>query len=93
VEKVRLTRVIDLPEAAILTFLSDEIDRQLGTRDGPRNRNEVRIRAAKKLMEFELPATVAPAGRVPSRLPNPGVVPTRTPQGKTPGSGAGQGSP
>jgi hypothetical protein len=85
--------VLDLPEAAILNFLSDEFDKQIGTREGPRNRNGVRIRAAEMLMKFELPATGAPAGRVPSGLPNPGVVPTRTPQSKPSGSGTRQGSP
>jgi hypothetical protein len=71
--RVRFTRSLDLPEAVILNFLSDEIYLQIGTRDGPRNKNEGRIRAARMLLNFQLPtagATASPAQPVP---PNPGV--------------------
>jgi hypothetical protein len=78
--KVRITRALDLPEAAILNFLSDEIHLQIGTREGPRNRNEVRIRAARMLLNFPLPATDATAGPAPSVRPNPGVAATKTPK-------------
>jgi len=87
--KVRFTRSLDLPETVILNFLSDEIHIQIGSREGPRDRNEVRIRAAKMLLNFELPATDATAIPVQSVRPNPGVASTRTPQRTTSGSGIG----
>jgi hypothetical protein len=52
--KVKAIRALGLPEVTILNFLSDTNFAQIGTRDGPRNANEIRIRAAKALLSYEL---------------------------------------
>src|SRR5262249_16657314 len=44
--KVRFIRSLDLPESVILDFLSVELERQIGTRNGPRNRDDVLVRSA-----------------------------------------------
>ena len=87
---MRLTRALELPETVILDFLSAEIDKQKNSREGPSSSNAVRIRAAKMLLKFELPTTTAPAGRLPSGLPNQGVDPITTPQRRPSGISAGQ---
>jgi hypothetical protein len=87
--KVRFTRSLDLPETTVLNFLSDELIRKIGAREGPRDQNEARIRAAKMLLNFELPATDATASPVQSVRPHPGVASTKTPQRTTSGSGVG----
>ena len=62
--KVRLIRSLDLPESVLLDFLSVELQRLIGARNGPRDRNDVRVRAAKLLLSYELPAPdSAPAPR------------------------------
>jgi len=55
--KVRYIRSLGIPEVTILNFLSDLIHLQIGTRDGPHDRNDVRIRAAKALLKYEPPRT------------------------------------
>jgi hypothetical protein len=87
--KVRFTRSLDLPETAVLNFLIEEITLKIGSRDGPRDGNEVRIRAAKMLLTFELPTQDTTASPDQSARPNPGVVSTKTPQRTTSGSGVG----
>jgi hypothetical protein len=85
--KVRFTRSLDLPETAILHFLIAELTMKIGSREGPRDQNEVRIRAAKMLLSFELPAEDATtATPVQPVRPNPGVASTKTPQRTTSGS-------
>jgi len=65
--KVRLIRSLDLPESVFLHFLSVDLERQIGARNGPRDRYDVRVRATKILLSYELPAPAsAPA---PSALP------------------------
>jgi hypothetical protein len=54
--KVRLIRSLELPESVILNFLSDDLHMLVRSRSGPRNENEVRVRAAQKLLSYELPA-------------------------------------
>jgi hypothetical protein len=78
--KVRFTRSLDLPEATILNFLSADLDLQVGTREGPRNRNEVRIRAAKLLLNFELSAPTASTSVNPSGRLDSGIASSKTPQ-------------
>jgi len=58
--KVRLIRSLELPESVILNFMSDELHLLVRSRNGPRNENEVRVRAAQKLLGFELPAADPP---------------------------------
>jgi len=67
--KVRMIRALDLPETVILDLLSDDFHAQVRTRNGPRNENEVRIRAAQQLLRLELPPEDAmPAVRTPVDL-------------------------
>jgi hypothetical protein len=64
--KVRLIRSLGLPESVILDFISADLDRLIGSRSGPRDLNDVRVRAAKILLTHELPAptsTIAASGR------------------------------
>jgi hypothetical protein len=71
--KAKMIRALDLPETVILDFLSDDFHTQVRTRNGPRNENEVRIRAAQQLLRLELPpeeqmpAVHAPADTMPGR--------------------------
>jgi hypothetical protein len=88
-EKVRLTRALDLPETAILHFLSDQLALQMGKRDGPRNRNEVRIRAANMLLRYELPATDSTSSLDQSVRANPGVASNKTRENATSSPGVG----
>jgi hypothetical protein len=67
VEKVRAVRSLDLPEAVVLDFLSNDIFRTMGTRNGPKSTDEVRVRAAVLLIKsYPLPKSAAvrsaPAG-------------------------------
>jgi hypothetical protein len=48
-------RGLDLPETAILNFMSDDLHARLHTPDGPRDGNEVRVKAARLLLNCELP--------------------------------------
>ena len=71
--KVKLIRSLDLPETVILDFLSDDFHSQVRMPRGPRNENEVRVRAARRLLQLELPPESAmpfprpPADQVPGR--------------------------
>jgi hypothetical protein len=85
--KIRFTRSLGLPEPAILNLLSDELVFQIGTREGPRNRNDVRIRAARMLLKSELPAADSIDNVSPPDNPEPN--PDRSPQRATPGRVAG----
>jgi len=58
--KVRQIRALDLPETVILNFLSDDLHLKVRSPNGPRNENEVRIKAARQLLSFE-PPTPDPA--------------------------------
>jgi len=53
--KIRVVRSLELPEPMILNFLSDDLHGRLRARNGPRDRNEVRVRAAQMLLNCELP--------------------------------------
>ncbi len=67
--KFQKIRSLDLPESVILDFLSDDLHGKVKARGGPRNEKEVRIRAAKQLLAYELPPysetppAALPAGR------------------------------
>jgi hypothetical protein len=73
-DKVRRLREIGLPETIILDYLANELNRRIGSRNGPRDRGEVWVRAAQLLLKYDqVPAGPggAPANR-PSRIPAPG---------------------
>ena len=54
-DKVKLVRSLELPETAILELMCSSIDKLIGTRSGPRDTNEVWVRAARQLLLCELP--------------------------------------
>jgi hypothetical protein len=86
--KVRLVRSLDLPETVILNFLSDELHLQVRSRNGPRDENEVRIKAAQKLLGYELPrfdSPVRPGGGALRRESAVGVR-SKTESGEGPGA-------
>jgi len=80
--KVRLIRSLDLPEAVILDFLSDDLYSKVRSPNGPRNKDEVRVRAARQLLAFPLPAAD------PAVRPGAGAGPERTRTPTTPAGGA-----
>jgi hypothetical protein len=53
--KVRMIRSLDVPEVVLLDKLSDNLAGKVNTRDGPRNENDVRVRAARQLLSYDLP--------------------------------------
>jgi hypothetical protein len=74
-DKVKLIRALDLPETTILQFMCASIDPLLGTRDGPRDMNEVWVRAAEQLLRFEL--AQVPVGPQPGSGAGVGATPAR----------------
>ena len=62
--KVNFIRSLDVPETAILGFMCSSIHGQIGTRDGPRDENEVRVRAARQLLHYDFRARPRRGGPV-----------------------------
>ncbi|WP_165222644.1 hypothetical protein [Aquisphaera insulae] len=58
--RARLIRSLGVPEPAVLDFLANELDHSLNTRNGPRDRDNVRIQAAKQLLTIRLEDMPAP---------------------------------
>jgi len=69
--KVKRLRSLEVPEAIILDFLSNDQNLLRRTPKGPRNANEVRIRAARQLLGFQLPAADPALRRDTSAGPRP----------------------
>jgi hypothetical protein len=70
--KVRQLRALGVPETVILDYLANRLDRNVGTRDGPRSRDEVWVQAARLLVIYSSetprpPAADEPAGRTTHR--------------------------
>ncbi len=55
-ERVASIRAMTLPETVILNMISNDLHRQVRTRDGPRDENEVRVRAARLLLSYDYPS-------------------------------------
>ena len=55
--KVRRLRAIGMPEAVILDYIANDLDKTLGTRNGPRSRDQIWIMAAHRLLNYELTPT------------------------------------
>ncbi len=53
--RIHMIRKLDLPETVILNFLSADLDPLIHTRNGPRNRNELRKKAAQRLLRYPMP--------------------------------------
>ncbi len=69
--KVLQLRALGVSESVILDFLANELNHDLGARNGPRSRNDVWIHAARLLLDYE------------SRAPRPADVPAAP--GRPPG--------
>jgi hypothetical protein len=67
--KIAKLRAAGLPEARILDFLASELDHTIGTRGGPANRDEVRVRAAQRLLQYPPTSTPAPRTTAAARVP------------------------
>jgi hypothetical protein len=52
--KVNKLRSLELPETKILEFMCSSLHGTIGTRRGPRDENEVRVRAAMQLLKYPL---------------------------------------
>jgi hypothetical protein len=64
--KVELMRQLGLPETMILDLLSKEMDHLRTTRNGPRDQNEVRVLAARILLNVPFPPrSTPPSGAAP----------------------------
>jgi len=84
--KVKTIRALELPEALILDFLSDDFHAKVRTPGGPRNENEVRVRAANRLLQLELP----PEDAMPLSRPPADPLPARTPRSRASAFPGGQ---
>jgi hypothetical protein len=56
--KVDFIRKLELPETVILEFMCASLHGTIGKRSGPRDENEVRVRAARMLLKYDLPKAV-----------------------------------
>jgi hypothetical protein len=59
--KVKQIRALGVPESVILDFMSADLHTSIGTRNGPRDKDEVRVRAALRLLQYKLPEEGTPA--------------------------------
>jgi hypothetical protein len=67
--KVKMMRDLGLPEPRILDFLAHEMDLRVNSRGGPRDRNEVRVQAARLLL-------MMPVATTPETAPSRPAVPS-----------------
>jgi hypothetical protein len=68
--KVEMMRMYGLPETMILDYLANTIDKRwLGTRGGPRNKDDVWVRAARLLLTMPPVSNKAQSGR--GKVPRP----------------------
>jgi hypothetical protein len=86
--RVEMMRARGLPEPRILDHLANELDWTRGSRGGPRDENEVRVRAARLLLTFPI-APPLPSASDPA-LPLAGARPsTKSVAGVAPAPGPG----
>ncbi len=71
--KVYHLRELGVSESVILDYLANELNHDLGARNGPRSKNEVWIQAAQRLLSYPLPpprpGDVPPAPVRPAKRP------------------------
>ncbi len=69
--RVSQIRLLDIPESDILNFMSDNLYARMRAPGGPRDGNEVRVRAARLLLSCELSGATAgaAAGQEPANPP------------------------
>ena len=75
-DKVKLIRSLDIPETAILELMCSSIHPMIGKRQGPRDTNDVWVRAAQQLLLYDIPR-VPPAGARSSGGSDAAAAPTR----------------
>jgi hypothetical protein len=71
--KVQRLRELGLPETVVLDYLANIVDKQRGSRNGPRDRYHVWVRAAEWLMSIE-PVEPPPAARPPRSAERGGIL-------------------
>jgi hypothetical protein len=84
--KVHQLREFGVPETIILDYLANGLDRRLGTRGGPRNRDEVWFRAAYWSVRYDSQDTRPDNAR--AARGRPATQPASTDAGASPGAGA-----
>ena len=57
--RINELRALDIPESDILELISDTLNERMHSRGGPRDSNEVRVRAARQLLNVELQEAAA----------------------------------
>jgi hypothetical protein len=87
--KVEMIRRLGLPEPMVLDYLAHELHNTINTRGGPRDQNEVRVRAAQLLLN--IPITPPPASTsAPRPAPRAGSrASTKSVAGVAPAPGPG----
>jgi hypothetical protein len=65
--KVAQIRALEIPEPAILNFISDNLYARMRTPGGPRDDNEVRVRAAQLLLSYKLQGEAESPELLPNR--------------------------
>lgn len=68
-DEIRLLRTLGVPEPGILDFLANGVKYSLNSRNGPRNPNEVRVMAARRLLRSRPTITDVDAARASSAIP------------------------
>lgn len=68
-EEIRLLRTLGVPEPGILDFLANGVKISVNSRKGPRNPDEVRVRAARRLLQSRPVITEVDAARASSVIP------------------------
>jgi hypothetical protein len=81
--KVQKLREFGVPEAVILDYLANGLNKNLGARNGPRTRNEVWIRAGRLLLKYYDDDAHSPAAQVRAAVP-PAAPAGRTADGGNP---------
>jgi len=67
--EIRLLRMLGVPEPGILDFLANGVKVSLNSRNGPRNPDEVRVMAARRLLRSRPTVTEVDAARASSAIP------------------------
>jgi hypothetical protein len=57
--KVKVLRKVGVPEPGVLDFLANELHHYVNSRNGPRDKDDVRVHAAKQLLLMKLPRNSA----------------------------------
>lgn len=68
-DEIGLLRTLGVPEPGILDFLANGVKNSIGSRNGPRNPDEVRLWAARQLLRSRPTTTELDAARASSAIP------------------------